>query len=416
MRKLLSLALCLMPVPALATPGQVGPEPGLPDPAAVAQALASHPGVEAANARTRAAEAELRVLEHGPYDYNLQTSYNRRSIVQESIYDEFEAQLTKGVRWPAKVRLDREIGQYGLTAQKNRAEDVRHQTALMLADYWWAWLSAASEAQVDRDSVANYQTLLSAVKRRVELRDAAVLEQDQTVAALEAARLAAERSSGREAVARSRLQAQFPAMELPDHAPLIPSPHEPEGGLTHLRDLVFARSHEIAAAEATAHMADAGAERARADRIADPQVGVRVFSDKGGIERGAGLIFIMPFGNGRRSALADQAGANAAAAGADLQAVKRSLQETADSDLAGAQAALHAWERAEASRRAQDAALLKIRRGFQGGALDLSELLLAERQAQDAARAESIARSDAHAAITRLRIDSHHLWIGDDED
>ena len=416
MRKLLSLALCLMPVPALATPGQVGPEPGLPDPAAVAQALVSHPGVEAANARTRAAEAELRVLEHGPYDYNLQTSYNRRSIVQESIYDEFEAQLTKGVRWPAKVRLDREIGQYGLAAQKNRAEDVRHQTALMLADYWWAWLSAASEAQVDRDSVANYQTLLSAVKRRVELRDAAVLEQDQTVAALEAAHLAAERSSGREAVARSRLQAQFPAMELPDHAPLIPSPHEPEGGLTHLRDLVFARSHEIAAAEATAHMADAGAERARADRIADPQVGVRVFSDKGGIERGAGLIFIMPFGNGRRSALADQAGANAAAAGADLQAVKRSLQETADSDLAGAQAALHAWERAEASRRAQDAALLKVRRGFQGGALDLSELLLAERQAQDAARAESIARSDAHAAITRLRIDSHHLWIGDDED
>lgn len=152
MRKFVSLALFLMPLPVMAA---AVAEPGLPDPAAVAQALASHPGVEAANARTRAAEAEMHVLERGPYDYNLQTSYNRRSIVQESVFDEFEAQLTKGVRWPGKVRLDREIGQYGLTAQKNRAEDVRHQTALMLADYWWAWLSAASEAQVDRDSVTN---------------------------------------------------------------------------------------------------------------------------------------------------------------------------------------------------------------------------------------------------------------------
>ena len=61
--------------------------------------------------------------------------------------------------------------------------------------------------------------------------------------------------------------AQLPPATLksPAAAPLIPQPHEPEGGLTHLRDLVFARSHEIAAAEATANMADATAERARAD-------------------------------------------------------------------------------------------------------------------------------------------------------
>jgi hypothetical protein len=107
MRKFVSLALFLMPLPVMAA---VVAEPGLPDPAAVAQALASHPGVEAANARTRAAEAEMHVLERGPYDYNLQTSYNRRSIVQESVFDEFEAQLTKGVRWPGKVRLTGKSG------------------------------------------------------------------------------------------------------------------------------------------------------------------------------------------------------------------------------------------------------------------------------------------------------------------
>jgi hypothetical protein len=42
---------------------------------------------------------------------------------------------------------------------------------------------------------------------------------------------------------------------------------------------MFVRSHEIAAAEAELHKREAMAERVRQDRLADPSVGVRLFSN-----------------------------------------------------------------------------------------------------------------------------------------
>jgi len=46
--------------------------------------------------------------------------------------------------------------------------------------------------------------------------------------------------------------------------------------------------------------------------------------------------------------------------------------------------------------------------------MDLSDLLLAERQTHDAFRAEAIARTEALRAITQIRIDSHNLWISEE--
>jgi outer membrane protein TolC len=123
----------------------------------------------------------------------------------------------------------------------------------------------------------------------------------------------------------------------------------------------------------------------------------------------------MPFGGGYRSAQADRASAQASAAQADLQAVRYSIDETADADLAEAQVALAAWGDARAALDAQMAALLKIRRGQNLGEIGLAEVLLAERMMHDAFRAETIARIDALRAITKIRIDSHQLWIGDDD-
>ena len=63
---------------------------------------------------------------------------------------------------------------------------------------------------------------------------------------------------------------------------------------------------------------------------------------------------------------------------------------------------------------AQVAAVLKMRRGYDLAAMDLSDLLLAERQTHDAFRAEAIARTEALRAITQIRIDSHNLWISEE--
>ena len=86
----------------------------------------------------------------------------------------------------------------------------------------------------------------------------------------------------------------------------------------------------------------------------------------------------------------------------------------ADGDFARASAAWDSWVRSREGMNAQVAAVLKMRRGYDLAAMDLSDLLLAERQTHDAFRAEAIARTEALRAITQIRIDSHNLWISEE--
>jgi len=393
--------------------GRALAEPALPPPEAVSAALDATPSVMAAEARTGAARADAEALARGTQEFNLSTSVMQRSIDREGRYAEYDAVLSRPVRLPGKGRLDRAAGQFGIAAARNRAEDARHQAALLLAESWWDWLAAAAEARVDRQAVANYTAMLQAVQRRVALRDAAQLEADQAEGALGAARLAAQQSAGREAVARARLAARFPALPLPDQAPDPDPPELPVAGLAEFGTKIVARSHEIAAADAEAQRSVAVAERARRDRIADPSVGVRLFSERGGAERGAGVVMTLPIGGGHRRAMADRAGAEATAAQADLAGVRLAVSEMATTDMAAAEAGQAAWQRAREALNAQVAALAKLRRGQAAGEIGLADVLLGERQVHDAFRAEAIARAEAQRSLTRLRIDSHELWISE---
>jgi outer membrane protein TolC len=105
--------------------------------------------------------------------------------------------------------------------------------------------------------------------------------------------------------------------------------------------------------------------------------------------------------------------AEASAANAQLAAIRFDVEEMASGDLARAEAAWASWQRSRDGVAAQVNAVLKQRRGYQLGATDLSDLLFAERQTQDAFRAEMSARTEALRAITKLRIDSHNLWISE---
>lgn len=384
---------------------------GLPDPAHVVAALDMHPNVQAAEARTSAAKADADALARGAHELTFSTSYVRRSVDREGQFDEYDATLSRPVRLPGKARIDREIGSAGIDAASNQAEDVRHQAALLLAQYWWDWVGAAEEARVDRQAVDNYDRMLIATKRRVALRDAARLEADQAEGALSTARVAAENSAGRERVARTRLVAQFPNLPLPDVAPEVPLPAFDEARAADLGRKVVVRSHEIAAAEALAKKAAASAARARSERMADPSLGVRLFSERDGAERGAGVVLSMPLGGGHRRALADRSTAEAGAARADAMAARFMVDEMASTDVADARFRYDAWMRAREAVAAQVAALTKLRMGQAAGEFGLADVLLTERQVHEAFRTEVVARTEAQRALTRLQIDSHELWI-----
>lgn len=382
----------------------------LPPVELVAGALDNHPAVEAAEARLAAARAQAGMLVAGTQEVTVQGSYVRRTVNNEGGFNEFDATVMRPFRLPGKVSLDRKAGDLGVEAAQNRMEDVRHQTALQLAGLWYDWMTASALARNDEAMVANLETALAAVKRRAELRDASDLDIDQAAAALALAQGQLAQSRALAAEARVKLAAQFPDLPLPITAPEMVSPHDLPQNFEELRALVIERSHEIGAAKADAERQSVAAKRAKADKMADPSFGFRLFSERGGAEKGVGVVASLPLGGRHRSRAADEAEAMANSAALELGVVERDVQVMADADLSNARTRLIVWEQVTEARTRADSTGERTRKGYQLGAIDLSDLLYAERQANEARRAEISARAEAGKAIVKLEIDAHTLW------
>jgi outer membrane protein TolC len=383
----------------------------LPPVEKVNEALDNHPTVMAAAARVEAARARGDMLRRGTHEATIAGSYIRRSVDREGGYDEFDATLSRPFRLPGKAALDRESGALGVEVAENQMEDARHQAALVLTGLWHDWLTAGSHYRNDLDTVRSLEAALTALRRRVQLRDASALDLDQASAALAQAQAQAAASLSAREQARVILVATFPEIPLPPEPAELALPELPTQNLETMRALVIERSHEIRAADREAQRLAVVARRVRADRIADPSFGVRLFSERSGMERGAGVVASIPLGGGYRRAAADQASAEANAARLELANIQRSVAAIADADLSNARTRLEAWRSAQASAQSASDAAGRTERGYQLGQIDLVDLLYARRQANDARRSEIDARSEASRALLKLQIDSHSIWV-----
>ena len=382
----------------------------LPPEAIVAEALDNAPAVLAAVARIEAARAAARTLRTTTGEITASSSYIRRSVTGERTYDEFDASLQRSFRLPGKGALDRAAGAFGVQVAELRAEDAHHQTAVTLSALWHDWLAAAEIHRAELRVIANQRASLGAVRRRTALRDAAQLDVDQAQSALALAE--AQAAASRTAVERARatLAATYPLIPLPVEPPTLATPELPAEPLETLRRLVVERSHEIGAAARDADRTSSLAARARRDRFADPSVGVRMFSERNGLERGIGVFASVPLGGGNRHALADQASAEANAIAIELQQVRRQITVVADTGVTDATTRLEAWDATRRSLSSASTAVARTERGYALGAIDLTDLLYARRQALDAERAEINARAEANRAIHKLRVDAHVTW------
>ena len=216
--------------------------------------------------------------------------------------------------------------------------------------------------------------------------------------------------NGDRAAARAALENDFPGLPLPQRVPSVTQPGElSQNGEAWIARIV-GRSHEIAAAEANAAKADALAARARADRLPDPTIGLRVLHDRGGAERALGLVVSFPIGGRYRSALADAESANASALHSDSLAMLRDIQREAEQTVRLAIQQRENWLAQQRALAASREATRRVRRGWELGELPLSDWLLAERMYRQIALAEAAARVDAERARLRVLVDSHELW------
>jgi len=387
----------------------------LPTDAQILSALDASPGVSEARAMLGAANAEARILAAGEHEVSLAASLDQRRIRGAGDYAEWSVQLSRGLRSPGKRLMDLKAGEAGSGAARDGVEDAVHQGSLRLADLWIAWLAAESRARLDREEVSTYARDVAGLKRRVSLKDAALLDLQQAEAALARAQAQAAESDGAAASLRADLDASFPGLA-PANPPDLSAPEEPVRPFEAWRALIPERSHEIHIARLLADRQGYLARRARLDRTPDPTLGLRTFNERGGEETGIGLTLSVPLGVARRSATADRQVAEAAAAEARWAQMVREVGRTADTDLIAARSGLAAWRDSAAAARATDLAGSRIQRAYELGERDLADLLLARRQAFEAQRQELAARAKAQAALIKLALDAHELWLQEDHD
>lgn len=389
---------------------QTAPDTSLPSQDLVLRAIGTTPEVRAAAAVLGRAEAEERMRRVGSHEPQLTVIPQTRRIEGERRYREWEVDLSRGVRWPGKARLDREIGAAGREAASLAFEDAHHAAARQLLALWSDWQRAATAVGLRDSQVALWERERASLARRVQLGDAAGRDLTALDAALAQARAAAAQAAADEQTTRLALTSAFPDLPLPDRVRLPPAPAALEGGDQAWSELIVQRSHEIGTAAALARQKDAQSRRARADRVPDPSVGLRMLSDRGGRERAFGVTLSIPLGGSYRSAEAAAASADAMGAEAELAMARRDVARDARQAVAMARASYTIWQRQQEASAATEANAQKTERGHALGEIALDEVLLARRAAQEAAIAAGRAEIDAIEAVTRVKVDAHAMW------
>lgn len=406
MRAMLLIVLSTMSVSVLASP--LPEAPGLLPTPVVRPLLEQDPSVAAARASLEVARQEAGILDSSPYEWNARLSSQRRTLQSGPRYQEWNVGIERTLRLPGKATADRNIGKATVEEAEARYGDARHEAARELLTLWLDWLAAERAYELAGANGQAAQKNLNVVEKRVRAGDAARLDVSLAQAELAEQKRIANDAKTQVAVASARLQARFPG--LGRQFMLLPTPLPLKENAPFWRERILAQSDELKTVQAQLQRALALAERARADRVPDPTVGVYNASEIGGEERITGMMISIPIPGGQRRLHAAKALHAVEAARQEAELRKRQLDVEIASNVAAAEGAYESLKIAEVGASAmQDNARL-VQRAYSLGEADLQALLSARRQATMAAQNALAARMAALKSYYLLFIDAHLVW------
>jgi outer membrane protein TolC len=392
----------------------------LPPEAAVRQAVAQSPTVQAFDATRRSSQARADGLRAGPHETVVRASGQRRWVRDGSgeRFAEGQIAVERPLRLRGKSEADAALADATLATGRVAAQDARHETARQLLALWFATLRAGQARQAAQDNANAASELARITERRLRAGDAAKLEAELALAEQARMQAALATAQAQAQAAQAELQARFPGLcpspctpaELGNALPPLPTQSP-----TQLRQRYVELSHEYLLAQAEEALALQQAKRSDLERRPDPTVGVFATSERGGAERIAGVSLSLPLGSAHRKAQADAALADADAALSRRLAAQQRLGAEFDvlwSQLAGKLSAAQAQAQAATLQRS---AAERALRAWRAGESPLSELLAVRRLLADAVLAERLAHSEALENHSRLQLDLHALWDFDED-
>ncbi|PWB58068.1 MAG: transporter [Nitrosomonadales bacterium] len=390
--------------------------PDLPPQAMVQQVLQNYPSVLAAKSGIKAGEAARDRLEAGSHEFNVTAGGARRRIDTGESLRDWNVGLERAVRLPRKAGLDSALGQQGLVLAQNAYGDAMHEAGRKLLSGWFTWLRERAQLEQWQQQAEVLRQQLDVVGRRVKAGDAARLEEELAQAALMQAEISLQQARLRADNAQVNLYRYFPALALPAQAATAEQMPPPGQDLAYWLDLGLDHNHELMLARAESKVARLTAQRADAERVPDPSLGLHYLSERNGSENVTGVYVTLPLPGGARRAASAESQARAEMAAQREALVQRRIEAEISAAYNSAKAAYSSWQSASAASELMQRNEAKMARAYELGEMGLNDVLLARRQGMEARLAATLARFEAAETHYRLLLDTHQLWpLGSEE-
>ena len=397
---------------ALVLPLQVVAQPATPSdlpPAELARAaIEQEPSVVKARYALEAAGHAGRRIAASPYEWSVGVDGQRRRYDTGGNSNEWTARIERPIRIGGKAELDRGLGDATERIARAELAQARHEAARALADLWVDWLAAIQARELAREQLGFAESSASAVAGRRKAGDASLLDLNAAQADAAEARRQFDAVQAQEAKAILRLRARFPSLVMEPRS--LSEPVELDMEEVQWRERVLAESETLRIMQESLKRAELTADRARADRIPDPTVGIYTASEARRSERIVGVSVSIPLGGTYRRETMQEALKQVDVTRAELERQRKEVDLAIAETINDARTALRRWRLAEQSAQmARENARLG-QRGYALGEGDLQSLLLLRRQSVDAVGASLSSRIEALKARNRLLVDAHLIW------
>ncbi|MCC7082541.1 MAG: TolC family protein [Burkholderiales bacterium] len=382
--------------------------PGLPPTQVVRPLLEADPRVTAARAGLEVGRQEANILDRSPYEWTPSITGQRRRIDTGSRYNEWNIGIERTIRLPGKATADRNIGGAAVEVSRARHGEALQEVARDFIGLWVDWLAAEQALELATRNLESVQENLAVVEKRSRAGDASKLDASIARAELAEQRRLHNDAKTQASAAWLRLSTRFPT--LPRQIVPLPMPLIVGEDAAFWRQRILAESDELKVAEAEMRLAQANAERARADRTPDPTLGVFTASEFGNQERILGLAISIPIPGSRRDASSAKAIAAVEVSRHEAELVKRRLEAEVASAVATARGAYDSLSIANEGTTTMSENARLMQRAYSLGEAELQALLLARRQATAAANNALQAQVTALKAYYGLLVDAHLIW------
>lgn len=366
------------------------------------------PAVVEARRALAAAGHGAAVLAAGPHEWTANASTQRRNVGGIGNTTEWSVGVERGIRIGGKAGLDRQLGEADIDIGRARVGEARREVARALSELWLDLQAAHGAQALLKEQLLFAEANLAAVDKRKRAGDASALDLSIAQSDLAEVRRQASQADSALAKARAKLKLRFPEASLAPGA--FSDPTDPPWPEARWRERILAGAGPLKVAEAQLRRAELAASRTRADKVADPTVGVFTSNEAFRNERVVGISLSIPFGGTARERRLQQSLQEVEVARAALDRARQGIEIQIAETFTDAVGSVERWRIAERGAEAARESARLTQRAYTLGEVDLQSLLLVRRQSLDALRAAGEARAEALRWNYRLLIDAHLIW------